>query len=115
MKKRIILWVFLSLNTILIIGSAKSIYELWHKRDIVVEREAVLSRLEAENRQLKTDLEESLTDEFVEREARDKLGLARPGDTVVLVERIQTATDGSALAGEPREPPTFTVWWKLFF
>lgn len=42
-------------------------------------------RLEDENRQLQAELRRVQSDDFVEREARDKLGLVKPGDVPFVV------------------------------
>jgi cell division protein DivIC len=97
-----------------VVNSGYSLYDLWKRRDILKEREAVLTRLEAENLALKQSLEESQTDEFIEKEARDKLGLVKPGDTVLLLGGIPTAST-TPIPVTPQKTPSFRTWWELFF
>lgn len=57
--------------------------------------------LEAENRRLQERLKEVQSDDYVEREARDKLGLVRPGDVPFVVRYSAgqaTATPAPALS-----------------
>lgn len=107
-----------------IIGLSRSIYTVVKKRDIVKERQRVLSNLEAQNRQLETQLEESLSPTFIEREAREKLGMAREGESVVIMDNgkwIMLAP--SQVEGKNRKTeektaenvPNWKKWWRLFF
>ena len=61
---------------------------------------------------LKEKLHQVNTVQFIENEAREKLGMAKPGEHIVLapppvaVVQKQPETDYS---------PTWQKWWKLFF
>ena len=75
-----------------------------------------LYQLEAKNRELKKKLEEIKSSDFVERVARNKLGLGKPGETVVIIpqekiEEVLGASD-SAQAVKLSNP---LGWWRLFF
>lgn len=48
---------------------------------------------------------------FVEDQARTKLGLVRPGEKVVIDERIESKKQVVI----PATLPVWTKWWKLFF
>ncbi len=86
----------------------------WKKKDIVKEREVVLSRVERESQQFKKQLEEAQTPAFIEKAARDKLGLVKPGEIVVLLGTSQ-ATSSVSLREPREESANWKQWWKLFF
>ena len=75
-----------------------------------------LYQLEAKNRQLKKKLEEIKSPDFVERVARNKLGLGKPGETVVIIpqEKIEEVLGVSDSAKQARLPNPLG-WWRLFF
>jgi cell division protein FtsB len=106
---------FFVLGLVVIAGLSRSLVDLWHRRDIVVERKTALEAVEAENLRLKKELEESQTPEFIEKQAREKLNLAKPDEIVVIVAK---ATGSGILYPEgekARIKPSWRVWWELFF
>jgi len=72
-----------------------------------------LSNLQEKNKELEKELQIVQSQEFIEREARDKLNLAKPGDTVILMgKNIQTDISQPILS----TPLTnWKKWWSLFF
>ncbi|HLQ33183.1 MAG TPA: septum formation initiator family protein [Chloroflexota bacterium] len=64
---------------------------------------ADIDRLRAENTRLKAAVAEASSDAFVEREARERLGLVRPGDVPVVVTNAPTpAPPPPKLAPRPK-------------
>lgn len=51
------------------------------------------------------------TTEFIETEAREKLGMVKPGEHIVLAPQIATTEQKMTLD----MTPTWMRWWKLFF
>lgn len=98
-----------------IIGLSRSVYDLWRKRDIVGNRQKEFNRVEAENKRLKSELEAVQSPEFVEREAREKLGMAKEGEAVVIMPRINKADQSNQLTNEEKIIPIWKKWWGLFF
>lgn len=89
-----------------------SVYQLWQKRGIIQTRQVALDQAKAENQRLKASLDEAQSPFFVERVAREQLGLVKEGEVVVLMEKPGT----SAGAGQKaRLQPSWKLWWKLFF
>lgn len=64
---------------------ARSIYDTWRKKDLVVKAKANLAQEKEENRKLKLQLSMVNDPNFVEKEARDKLFLVKPGESGVIV------------------------------
>lgn len=75
-----------------------------------------LYKLEAKNKELKKRLEEIKSVSFIEEQLRDKLGLAKKGETVVIIpqQKIREVLGASKSAKEIRLP-NWLGWWKVFF
>lgn len=97
----------------LIISMTGSVWTIWQKRDIVRERSEILAKLEAENRELTKTLAETEKPAFVEKVAREKLGLVKPGETVVLVEK--SGQPAAISSQQEVSVPNWKRWWRLFF
>jgi|SRR3989344_3615613 len=75
-----------------------------------------LSQLQEQNSDLKEKLAQIQTPEFIEQQARNKLGLVKEGETVVVIpdEKIKEVLGSSKSAQEVRLPNPLG-WWRLFF
>lgn len=75
-----------------------------------------LFKLEAKNKELKIKLSQIKSPEFIEKEARNKLGLSKPGETVIIIpdEKIQEVLASSS-AKEQKRLPNPLGWLKVFF
>lgn len=99
---------------IVAIGVVKSVFTLTAKRSIVQEQKDVLRELEAKNADLMVRLKEATTSAFVERQARNKLGLVKEGETVVILDAEKV---GKLRLGKEGDDalPLWKQWWGLFF
>jgi len=77
-----------------VLKSVQSVYSLWRRGDIVDEKTQELKNVEREQDELKNKLSRSVTTSFIEEEARNKLGLVKPGETVVYVDKL--ASEGGS-------------------
>jgi len=103
------------LASIFIINSfIHSIYNLWQKNDLVVKAKQDLAQEQKENRELKKKLTEVQNPQFVEKEARNKLFLAKPGEGIIIL-----PSDGQKqkTSDKKREDtrPNWQKWWDVFF
>lgn len=112
MKKSILLIAIV----FLLIGIANmlfSIGSLWSKKDLLTQTQERLRKEQQENVRLQRDEQTVTTNSFIEEQARDKLFLGKPGESIVL---IPTA---SPSAGPQKEvldnKPIWQQWWSLFF
>lgn len=113
--KKIIYFLIVAIGIYLIISLAKTTSNLWQKQSEVTRAQKELESLAKENKDLKVQLEYSQTPQFLERAAREKLGLVLPGERQVIIEEgLLKATD----SGKPQNQNWFSNWgkWlKLFF
>lgn len=71
-----------------------------------------LSEEERKNQFLKERLFYVKTNRFVEEEAREKLGMSKPGEYIVIA---PTSTPLSKEKIEINTKPNWRKWWDLFF
>ena len=88
-----------------------NVWKLYRAGDKVEIARKTLAEVQAEQEKLKKQLEYVQSDEFVEREAREKLGLGKPGETVVIVPTPELPP--SAKASEGRQS-NWRKWWGLY-
>lgn len=100
---------------LLINNLVRSIYSLWQKQDLLTQASRDLEHENAKNASLKGKLREVDQPEFVEREARNKLFLIKPGEQIVLLPREK---ESSMQAQEEKKEEKIAIWkdwWNLFF
>ncbi len=76
-----------------------------------------IAELEQKNTILKKQIETSQTDEFKEKQARDKLGLVKEGESVIVLPDEETLRQFSPKTEEEQESlpdPIWKRWVKLF-
>lgn len=73
-------------------------------------------KLEIKNKELKNKLKQIQSPEFIEEQARNKLGLSKPGETIFIIpeQKIREILGASASANLIRLP-NWLGWWKVFF
>ena len=109
-----IFWIIVWLcSLVLVVGLVRSIVGMYLKNDIVEDRRQLLLKEEKRNSELKARLHEATSAAFIEKMARDKLGLVKPGDTVVLLQQ-PTVQDDAGLIKSPNLTQ-WEKWWRLFF
>ncbi len=75
-----------------------------------------LVALQQENSALKKQLAQTNSPSFVEQEARDKLDMARPGETVVIIPQEEIDKVLGLSQDKPVEKvPNWQGWARLFF
>lgn len=79
----------------------------------VKESEERLEELKRENETLKEELEYKTSDEFAEEEIRNKLGLAKEGETIVVLPK-EGVNKKQEAKGE-KQKANWQKWWELFF
>ena len=117
LRSRWFLITYAVIGMIIIINLIRSSLDLYSRRSIVQEKEIELRELEAEHAELTQELEYVQTDEFVEKEAREKLGLVKEGEMVVLVGELgeEPKTKNQEPRTKHQSEPQWKAWWRLFF
>lgn len=107
--RTIIIW---TVSLVLCLSAGSTVIHLWARRGVVREREQELAVLQKKNSDLENSLKEASGDAYVERVARDKLGMVREGETIIIMPDTQPRT----AAGQGNDvSPNWKKWWGLFF
>jgi cell division protein FtsB len=111
MKKKLISSLIILFSLYLIVSLSREIFDLIQKEKVIGKEELKLEELKVETQVLKEQLDYVQSEEFVEKEAREKLGMTRPGETVVILpEDFKEMVDQSQGVIEPKEVPNWKQW-----
>lgn len=107
-------WTVIAVCLFISLGLIRTLFEGMEKYGIVAERQEQLRAVLSENQRLKDAISFADTPEFIEQEARNKLGLVKEGETVVLI-GSPSAQAAVYTATEDTDKPNWRLWWDLFF
>lgn len=107
----ILISVFIAYNLII------QIFQALHSGDRLSLATEILYKLEVENKRLKERLEQTKTDEFIVEQARNKLGLVKKGETLIVIpeDKINQVLSASQSAKEEERLPNWVGWFRLFW
>lgn len=114
MKNRWIQIAIVAVGSYLIYASIKSLVDLKKAGGRLEQAKTALAQIKADNRSLQRKLLEVSSPDFIEKEARDKLNMQRPGEVVVVLPETSLASS-SAEVTQSRPLTNAEKWWKLFF
>lgn len=109
--KKIIFIIIVVILLFIINGLVRSLLDIWQKKDFITQAQKELSFQKQENQRLKSALSYSQTQEFIEKQARDKLFMVKAGEQKVLVPQ---ESENSEEVKEDNSP-NWKKWWNLFF
>lgn len=72
-------------------------------------------KLEVKNRELKNKLSQVKSIEFIEKEARNKLGLGKIGETIVIIPEEKLKSVLGASPSAQVRLPNWLGWFRMFF
>ncbi len=115
MKK--VLFIIVIVASVFVINNLiRSIYSLWQKQHLLVNAQRELAEEQKRNKTLKKQLKLVESPEFVEKEARDRLFLSKPGENQIILPRDAIATTEATTAKTQSDlEPNWRKWWNLFF
>lgn len=102
--------IFLSL--ILSVRAVATIIDLKARKYTVTERKDAVAAVKKENEALIKQLEVISSQEYVEKIARDKLGMVKDGESIVL---LPEEAKGEGKKEERTKRTHWQQWWGLFF
>lgn len=115
MFKKIIRFTILLAGIYLIIGLSRDIVRLLKVADSLKLAEQKVKQLEGERSRLLEKKQYYSSPEFIEKEAREKLGMAKPGEAIVLLPTNLPQVLGRQEPKAEPEIPNWWKWWNLFF
>jgi cell division protein FtsB len=100
---------------LLIISLSRDLQQLLEARERIEKEQEEVEFLEAEQQELAQELEYVMSDEFVEKEAREKLLMSRPGETVILLpSEGENETDQDNDQDDEKRLANWEKWIQLF-
>jgi len=115
-KKRFVLLLLFFFGLYLIVSFSRDLWGLWQKSGEMEKSQLALDKLRIKNEELKKQLEYVNSDAFIEKEARDKLGLGKAGETIlILPENLEIIGVNQPEISANQSLPNWEKWWKLFF
>ena len=116
MVKKITITFFILITSIIAFNLLKQISDTLKSSERLSGMVDDIQKLEIKNKELKKKLTDVKSPEFVEEQARNKLGLVKGGETVVIIaqERIKQILGSSSSAKEAKLP-NWLGWLKVFW
>jgi len=113
MKKAIYIGMVIVL-LLMINGLLHSIYDIWHKQDLLTSAQKQLDREKLLNQKLKGELSFAQTPQFLEEQAHNKLFLVKPGEQEVLISPNLLKSQNQPQK-QTQNIPNWQQWLNLFF
>lgn len=113
MRKNTLLVVAIFISILLAFNSFRKIAAFRVTSNLVIEQKEKLENLKRENEQLKRELEYKKSERFVEEEIRNKLGLAKEGEEIIVVPKKETDIQQST--NNKKNIPNWKKWKNLLF
>jgi hypothetical protein len=114
MSKKTFRWAVLILGIILSVRLLGNIANLANKGGRVTGEQQKLLEAQLLNKQLQDKLSEVQTPQYMEREAREKLGYGKPGEIVLVLPEQDTTHPTSPMATLGAGEPNWALWRKLY-
>lgn len=111
MLKKIGFFGALILGLIILFNLSSSLPDLISKSKKVEKEKEKLEALQRENEKLRTEIEQKKNQEFVEKEAREKLGFTKEGETLIVIPKEEPQKKES----KPQEESNWRKWTNLLF
>lgn len=108
-KNKLLYWILVGVMGVFMVRLLGSVWRLWKAGERIKQAEADVRKQEAENQELKKRLAEVQSPEFIEKEAREKLGLGKPGEEIVVLPEVPIVP---AMPAMPES--NWRKWWKVY-
>lgn len=103
--------ILIILGLLLAFRLGANIWRIWKAGERVDSARIELETAKKEQEELKKRLAEVQTSEFVEREARDKLGFGREGEVILVLPQDEETT---SQVQESQTSSNWRQWWDLY-
>lgn len=102
---------------ILVVSFVKSVKRINEGNDLIQKSQSKLMKAEEENKKLEEQVKIVQSDEFIEKQLRNKLGLVKEGEMVIVLPEAEIVKKLSPVIPEEeviRPKPNWQRWWELF-
>lgn len=110
--------VYIIISLLMLVSLTRNIIKVREAKERLKEKEDRIEKIRKENEELSQKVDMFKSDEFVERQLRDKLGLAREGEMIVVLpddETIRKFAPNDEKEEEILPDSNWKKWFKLFF
>lgn len=116
-KKRIFRILILALGFYFIVSLVQQTLSLWRAEERIRMAQRKVEEARKKNEELAERLRYVQSDEFIEREARDKLRMGKEGETIVVVPKDVIEKEVERVKKEKERPEKIPNWrlWKEAF
>lgn len=111
-RKRLIRWLVVIISFYLIVTTSQAIVDLWRAGDKLTRRDKELAALSAQQGELLKEKKRVESEGYLEKVARNQLGLSKAGEEVIIVPQDLLAQGPVASVDAT---PNYVRWWKLWF
>ena len=112
-RYRLLNWILLIVSVIFAVGIIRSFARISQREGIITNTQDQLQRAQNDNSQLKRQLAEVQSTQYIESQARDKLNLGKEGEVVLLLPTISPFDEPAPAPVD--SSPNWEKWWKVFF
>ncbi len=109
-RRRFLRWLIVIICFYLIVTTSQAIVDLWRAGDKLTRREQELAALQSQQQDLLKEKRRVESQEYLEKVARNQLGLSKPGEEVIIVPQDLLARPPTTL---PDTTPNWQKWVKL--
>lgn len=121
MKKRIpqavLNFIFFAVVAILCVSTIRNVGKIFSIKAEIEKKKIKVARIDEENKRIEMEIAKAQSPEFIERQVRDKLGLVKEGETVVVlpeIEEVKKLAPRLDLEEDYLPDPNWRKWLKLF-
>ena len=111
--KKALLSLAIFLLLCLIVNLSGQIFKLWQSGKIFEEKKQEVGLLGKENQELRNKQSQAGSEQFIEEMAREKLGMAKAEEKVVILPPLSNKKN-EAGSQEEITVPNWKKWWNLF-
>jgi len=111
-------YVLIAVFSLMLISLTRNILKIRTFRGRLTETEERIEKLKSENEVLGEKLDTFQSDEYIEKQLRDKLGLAKEEEIIIVLPDEETIRKFAPKTEEEEEilpNPNWKKWFKLFF
>jgi hypothetical protein len=112
--KRIVFFTAILIALMVIFSLLGSIYQLWHKQDVLYTTARHLTNVKKEHQQLVKQLKVVKTNQFIEEQARNNLFLAKLGEHQVIIAG-SLSIQKQKMNFKRENIPNWQQWIMIFF
>jgi len=95
-------------------GLARNLYTAYQNSKLLSDSQRKLQQLKLENESLQQESWQASDPSFIDQEARQRLGLVKPGEVLIILPH-DTATTAATPTQKIVDEPVWKKWMSLFF